>query len=88
MKSKLVRLIAAGGIVGAAMLPATAAHAVYGGTSGQGGSGESGSGTGTSSSSGELPFTGGDIAGLAAIGVTLAAGGTVLVKMNRRRAAF
>lgn len=88
MNKKLARLIAVGGIVGAAMVPATAAHAVYGNTGGQGGSGDPGSGGAGNGGNGNLPFTGGDVAGLALIGVTLAAGGTALVRVNRRRAAF
>lgn len=89
MNKKLARVIAAGAIVGGAMIPAAAAHAAYGdpGSGGQGGS-DPGSSSGSGSGSGDLPFTGGDVAGLALIGVTLAAGGTALVRMNRRRAAF
>ena len=55
------------------------------GTQGQGGTG-TGSGTG-SQGSGSLPFTGGDVAGMALIGAGLAVGGTVLVRSNRRRSA-
>ena len=57
------------------------------GTQGQG-TGGSGTGSNTSGQgSGSLPFTGGDVAGMALIGIGLAAGGTVLVRSNRRRAA-
>lgn len=41
---------------------------------------------GASNGSGSLPFTGGDIAGATLVGLGLAAGGTVLVRANRRRA--
>jgi hypothetical protein len=41
---------------------------------------------GTSGQGDELPFTGGDIAGATLVGLGLAAGGTVLVRANRRRA--
>jgi hypothetical protein len=89
MKGKLLRLVAAGGCVAGAMLPAAAAHASYGNP---GGGGTSNSGGGTSAQStgssdgGTLPFTGGDVLGVVVLGAGLAAGGTVLVRANRRRA--
>jgi LPXTG-motif cell wall-anchored protein len=38
-------------------------------------------------SSGSLPFTGGDVAGLVVIGVVLLGGGTILVRRNRAASA-
>ena len=89
MKTKILRVLAVGGIAAAAIVPATAAGATYGSPGGSGGGG-SDPGTGASgnpSGSGTLPFTGGDIVGISLLGAGLAAGGTVLVRMNRRRAA-
>ena len=96
MKTKLLRLAAAAGCVAATMIPAGAAHAVYGqpGGSGNGPSGDTGGQStasdaagnpGVGSSSGTLPFTGGDVAGATLVGVALAAGGTALVATTRRR---
>ena len=89
MKTKLLRVLAVGGIAAAAIVPATAAGAVYGQPGGHsGGSGDPGStSSGDPSGSGTLPFTGGDVVGITLLGAGLAAGGTVLVRMNRRRAA-
>ncbi len=89
MKTKLLRVLAVGGIAAAAIVPATAAGAVYGQPGGNsGGSGDPGSSaSGNSGGSGTLPFTGGDVVGISLLGAGLAAGGTVLVRMNRRRAA-
>jgi hypothetical protein len=87
MKGKVLRIVAAGGCVVASMLPAAAAHADYGQPGG--GTGSSGGGTssqGTGSDGGSLPFTGGDVIGAVILGAGLAAGGTVLVRANRRRA--
>lgn len=88
MKRTIVRLLAVGGITAAAMIPAAAAHATYGQPGGNGGgSGDPGSSSsGQGSGSGTLPFTGGDVVGITLIGAGLAAGGTVLVRTNRRRA--
>lgn len=89
MKAKVLRLIAAGGCVVASMIPAAAAHASYGNPGG-GGAGNGGGGTGAQGSGsgggGSLPFTGGDVVGAVVLGAGLAAGGTVLVRANRRRA--
>ena len=88
MKKQALRLIAAAGLMGAVMLPATAAHAVYPDpptTTGGGDAGGNASGSGSGSGSGTLPFTGGDVVGLALVGSGLFAGGTAAVRVNRRR---
>jgi LPXTG-motif cell wall-anchored protein len=89
MKSKALRLMAAGGLMAAVLMPAAAANAVYGGggTSGQGGSTDPGTTSTSSESTGTLPYTGGDVLELSVIGAGLAAGGFVLIRANRRRAA-
>ncbi len=86
LRSKLVRITAAAGIVAGSMIPAGAAFGVYGDP----GSGDPGSGgadnPGGSESGDSLPFTGGDIVGLTLIGGGLALGGTLLARSGRRRA--
>ena len=80
-------------LIGAAiLLPASvAAAAVYpsGGTPGAVdiGSAEVKTKTVTNPSAGTLPFTGGDVAGLTAIGAGCALAGVVLVRRSRRHAA-
>jgi hypothetical protein len=96
MRVKALRLLAASGVVAAVMLP-TAAMAQEVGTYGGGnnpppsvpdspGSSETGS-TGVSNTTGSLPFTGGDVVGLALIGAGAVVGGTALVKSGRKKAA-
>ena len=93
MRAKALRLLAAGGVVAAVMLPGAAMAqdvSSYGGgktpppsNPGSGnGSHETGS-TGTQSS-GSLPFTGGDVVGLVLIGTGAILGGTALVRQGRR----
>jgi hypothetical protein len=91
---KALRLLTAGGIAAAVMLPgaAMAQSCDYGtGTcsgnqSAQGGPGSSQTGSAGANTSGEsLPFTGGDVAGLAIIGFGAVVGGTVLARSGRRR---
>ncbi len=86
--------------VGAIGLGATAAFAVPGASTsppapevvGTGGTAPSALpstqavGTTSSPSGSSLPLTGGDVAGLAVIGVALVGGGTVLVRRTRARA--
>jgi hypothetical protein len=89
MKQQIVRWAAAGFLAAAALLPATAAGATYGNPGGGGGSNDPGSHqTSNNGSGGTLPFTGGDIVGISLLGAGLAAGGTVLVRMNRRKHAY
>ena len=95
MRAKALRLLAAGGVMAAVMLPGAAmAQDVsgYGGgndhpgsSSGTPGSQETES-TGAQSSGGSLPFTGGDVVGLALIGAGAVVGGTMLVKSGRKKA--
>ncbi len=88
LRSKLVRAAAAGGIVAASMVPASAAFGIYGEPDpGSGGADNGGAGTSDSGDGGSLPITGGDAIGLTLLGVSLAAGGTVLVRSGRRKAA-
>ena len=89
VRSKLVRLLAAGSIVGATLLAPVAAHAAYGpgdpgtGTNG----GDNGSGSAAGNNSGDsLPLTGGDALGLTLMGLGAVAGGTALVMAGRRKA--
>lgn len=92
IRSKAARLIAAGSIAAAVALAPAAAHAAYGpgnpGTGGQGGdSGVGSNGADAPGGGGDsLPLTGGDAVGLALIGLGTVAGGTLLVRMGRRRA--
>ena len=92
LRTRFLRLAAAGGIVaGAAMLPG---HA-FASCNGYGG-GSCGSATSTptptnavsssTSNDGSLPFTGGDVVGLSLIGIGAVAGGTALVRSGRRKA--
>jgi hypothetical protein len=92
MRAKALRLLAAGGVMAAVMVP-TAAMAQdvtsYGGGnnhpgSAGGGPGSSQSGSESSNPSGELPFTGGDVVGLALIGAGAIIGGTALARSGRR----
>lgn len=91
--SRALRLLAVGGIVLGTLAPATAAFASpypNGGTP-PGGPGDPGSQVKAATASnpgGSLPFTGGDVAGLAAIGAGAAAAGGLLVVKTRRRQAL
>ena len=95
-RAKVLRLVAAGGVAAAVMLPSAAMAqdvSTYGGggksptEGGQGtGSGEPGS-TATNNSGDALPFTGGDVVGLALIGAGAVAGGVALVRSGRKRVA-
>jgi hypothetical protein len=88
MKQQIVRLAAAGALAAAALVPATAAGASYGNPGGGGGSNDPGSHQTGNNGGGTLPFTGGDVVGITLLGAGLAAGGTVLVRMNRRKHAY
>ena len=81
MKKKALRFAAALGIVGAALIPGTAAHADYGTVDPNNSGGDPGS------NSGNLPNTGSDAMAITLVGAGLAAGGVVLVRTNRRRSA-
>src|SRR4051794_13433010 len=93
MRAKALRLLAAGGVVAAVMLPGAAMAqdvTTYGGghtpppsNPGNGnGSHETGS-TGAQSQE-SLPFTGGDVVGLVLIGTGAILGGTALVRQGRK----
>jgi hypothetical protein len=91
--ARALRLIAAGGVAAAVMLPGVAhadttscsyASTNCGSSQGTQSSGSS-SGNSTSSDGSSLPFTGGDVVGLALIGAGAVVGGTVLVRSGRRR---
>jgi hypothetical protein len=92
MRAKALRLLAAGGVMAAVMLPSAAmAQDVtsYGGGnnhpgSAGGGPGSSQSGSESSTPGGQLPFTGGDVVGLALIGAGAIIGGTALARSGRR----
>jgi hypothetical protein len=96
MRAQALRLLVAGGVAAAVMLPGAAMAqdvGAYGGgdnhpggSSGGPGSSETGS-TGTTSPGGSLPFTGGDVVGLALIGAGALVGGTALVKSGRKKVA-
>jgi hypothetical protein len=93
VRTRILRIAAAGGIVaGAAMLP-TSAFAADCNNYGGGSCGtESTAVIPTTavkhgaSSGGTLPFTGGDVVGLSLIGIGALAGGTALVRSGRRKA--
>lgn len=95
IRSKAVRLLAAGAIVtGASLLPAAAFAqdvGTYGGGNDNNGDGMSDTGSNdpssTESGGGSLPFTGGDVVGLALIGAGAVGGGAILVRSGRRRTA-
>ena len=90
---KAARLLAAGSVAVAVMLPgaawATGCNYGTGSCGGNQGSndgpGSSQTGSAGSNQGGSLPFTGGDVAGLAVIGVGALAGGTLLARSGRRR---
>jgi hypothetical protein len=90
---KALRLLTAGGIAAAVMLPGAAmaqscdyGSGSCGGNQGsQGGPGSSQTGSAGANSSGSLPFTGGDVVGLTIIGLGAVGGGAVLARSGRRR---
>ena len=89
MKTKALRLATVAGILGAALVPAAAAHADYGTVDPNGGSnpGTTGGSNPGSNGTGNLPKTGDDFAGITLVGAGLGVGGLVLVRANRRRTA-
>jgi len=81
----LRRIAGASIVVAATVIPAGAAMAAdYPNPPGPSVSPNSGSNVAAKTQSSTLPFTGGDVAGLAAIGVGAALAGTVLVRRSRR----
>jgi hypothetical protein len=97
MRAKALRLLAAGGVAAVVMLPGAAmaqtAGCPYGSGNCDGGTvssnnvGSTGATTPADSSGGSLPFTGGDVVGLALIGVGAVAGGAALARSSKRRSA-
>jgi hypothetical protein len=92
IRTRILRLAAAGGIVaGVAMMPSVAfadCNNYGGGSCGSASSAPtptSGVDSQTSND-GTLPFTGGDVVGLSLIGIGALAGGTALVRSGRRKA--
>jgi hypothetical protein len=92
LRTRILRLAAAGGIVaGAAMLPVHAYAAECPNYGGGNCGADSTAVVPTSavradaSSEGSLPFTGGDVVGLSLIGIGAVAGGTALVRSGRRK---
>ncbi|MCZ7534846.1 MAG: hypothetical protein M5T61_02145 [Acidimicrobiia bacterium] len=91
IRSKALRLFGVAGVVLATSLPG-AALAQEVGTYGNGNNNSGGSegsqgasGSGTSDGGSALPFTGGDVIGLALIGAGAVAGGAALSRSGRRR---
>ena len=83
----LRRIAGASIVVAATVIPAGAAMAAdYPNPTPPSVSPNSGSNVAAKTQSSTLPFTGGDVAGLAAIGVGAALAGTVLVRRSRRTA--
>ena len=80
MKTKVIRLLATGGLMAAVFAP-SAAHAVYGNTDP--------ASAGQGSGGGNLPLTGSDSSDLSYLGAGLAVSGGALVVLagKRRRAA-
>jgi hypothetical protein len=93
IRTRILRLGAAGGIIaGAAMMPASAFAACGDYAGGNCGTASSVPTPATAVSSrtshnNGLPFTGGDVIGLSLVGLGAVAGGTALVRSNRRKAA-
>lgn len=94
-RATALRLLAAGGVAVGMMLPATAfaedtcpyGTGNCGPTDTSGGDPGSNTAGDPDGNGGNLPFTGGDVIGLALIGAGAVAGGTVLVRSGRRRPA-
>lgn len=93
IRTRTLRLLAVGGLLGAVWLPSAASAqdvGVYGNGNAGGGGGVSPGGsqvTPTGGGGGALPFTGGDVVGLALIGLGAVTGGTVLARSGRRKVA-
>jgi cyanophycinase-like exopeptidase len=93
LRSRILRMAAAGGIIaGAAMLPAYAYAAGDCPNYGGGNCGAESTAVvpttavkANTSNEGTLPFTGGDVVGLSLIGIGAVAGGTALVRSGRRK---
>lgn len=86
---RALRVVAVSGIVFGTMAPVAAMAAPYPDTSPNTVArdpGDPGVQGATATRSATLPFTGGDAAGLAAIGVGAVAAGAVIVRQSRRRA--
>lgn len=83
---RALRVAAAGGIVLGALAPATVAFAADypSGTTGSTGDPGSEVAANTTTNSSTLPFTGGDVAGLAAIGAGAAVAGVVMVRHSKK----
>ena len=85
----LRRIAGASIVVAATVIPAGAAMAAdYPNPAPPSVSPNSGSNVAAKTQTSTLPFTGGDVAGLAAIGVGAALAGTVLVRRSRRTASL
>jgi hypothetical protein len=86
---RALRVAAASGIVLGALVPAGAAFAADypAGTTGTPGDPGSQVAARTTTNSSTLPFTGGDVAGLAAIGAGAAVAGVVMVRHGKKKAA-
>ena len=96
IRAKALRFIAAGGVAAAVMLPGAAMAQTTGcpygtgscgGNQGQNsgpGSSQTGSAGATTPGGQSLPFTGGDVVGLALIGAGAIAGGAALARSGRR----
>jgi hypothetical protein len=86
---RALRVAAASGIVLGALVPAGAAFAADypGGSTGATGDPGSQVAARTTTNSSTLPFTGGDVAGLAAIGAGAAVAGVVMVRHGKKKAA-
>ncbi len=84
---RALRVAAVSGIVFGTMAPAVAFAAPYpdGGDPPTDVSPNTATQGNTASNSASLPFTGGDAAGLAIIGIGAVAAGTVIVRQSRRR---
>ena len=86
---RALRVAAASGIVLGALVPAGAAFAADYPSGTTGATGDPGSQVkaSTTTNSSTLPFTGGDVAGLAAIGAGAAVAGVVMVRHGKKKAA-
>lgn len=89
--SRALRVAAASGIVLGALVPAGAAFAADYPSGTTGATGDPGSqvkaSTTSNSNASTLPFTGGDVAGLAAIGAGAAVAGVVMVRHGKKKTA-
>lgn len=93
IRTRALRLLAVGGLLGAVWLPSAASAqdvGVYGNGGAAGGGGVTPTGsqvTPTGAAGAGLPLTGGDIVGLALLGLGAVTGGTVLARSGRRKVA-